>query len=96
MAISVKQRYGVPPPRAFHAWLAPEVTGSWLFATASQPMAHVEIDGRVGGSFCFAERQADETAKYRGHYVEIVPDHRLVFTLSMEPHPHVVAYYGAR
>jgi uncharacterized protein YndB with AHSA1/START domain len=61
-----------------------------LFATASQPMAHVEIDGRVGGSFCFVERQAGETARYMGQYVEIVPDRRLVFTLSMEPHPDVI------
>ena len=50
-------------------------------------MAHVEIDGRVGGSFCFVERQAGETAKYTGQYLEIVPNRRLAFTLSVEPHP---------
>jgi uncharacterized protein YndB with AHSA1/START domain len=89
-AIRVTHRYGVSPPRVFGAWLDPEVAGRWLFATASQPMARVEIDARIGGSFCFVERQAGETTKYTGQYVEIVPDRRLVFILSLEPHPNVI------
>ena len=90
IAIRAKKRYEVPPESVFAAWLDPEVAGRWLFATASQPMAHVEIDGRIGGSFCFVEQQGDATARYMGRYVEIVPDRRLVFTLSMEPHPDVI------
>ena len=89
-AIRVTDRYDVPPARAFYAWLDPEVAGRWLFATASQPIADVEIDGLVGGSFCFVDRQAGETIEYTGRYVEIVPERRLVFTLSMEPHPNVI------
>jgi uncharacterized protein YndB with AHSA1/START domain len=89
--IRVANRYGASAADAFDAWLDPEVAGRWLFATASQPIAHVEIDGRVGGSFCFVEQlQAGRMIKYRGQYIEIVPDRRLVFTLSMEPHPDVV------
>ena len=91
-AIQVKKRYDAPSRSIFNAWLDPEVAGKWLFATASQPMAHVEIDGRVGGSFCFAERRVDETARYTGQYVDIVPDSRLAFTLSMEPHAEVVTH----
>jgi uncharacterized protein YndB with AHSA1/START domain len=68
------------------------VAGRWLFATASQPMAYVEIDGRVGGSFCLAERQADAVGRYHGRYVEIVPDSRLAFTLSMDPSPEVITH----
>ena len=90
VTISVSHYYGASPAHAFDAWLDPEIGGKWLFATASQPMAHVEIDARVGGSFCFVERQAGETVRYMGKYVEIVPDRRLVFTLSMEPHPDVI------
>jgi uncharacterized protein YndB with AHSA1/START domain len=89
-AISVTHRYGVPPARAFDAWLDPEVAGRWLFATASQPIAQVEIDRRIGGSFCFVDRQGGETIEYTGRYVEIVPDRRLVFTLSMDPHPNAI------
>lgn len=88
--IRVTHRYGASPMRAFDAWLDPEVAGWWLFATASQPMAHVAIDGRVGGSFCLVELQAGEIIRYTGQYIEIVPDRRLVFTLSMDPYPDVV------
>ena len=90
IAIRVRKRYAAPSRCIFNAWLDPEVAGKWLFATASQPMAHVEIDRRVGGSFCFVERRDDETARYMGQYMEIVPDSRLAFTLSMQPHPDVV------
>lgn len=91
IAIRVKKRYDAPSRCIFGAWLDPKLAGKWLFATASQPMAHVEIDGRVGGSFCFVERQADETVTYMGQYVQIVPDSRLAFTLSMQPHLDVVS-----
>jgi uncharacterized protein YndB with AHSA1/START domain len=89
--IRVANRYGASAADAFDAWLDPTVAGRWLFATASQPMAHVEIDGRVGGSFCFVEQlQAGRIIRYTGQYSEIVRDRRLAFTLSMEPHPDVV------
>ena len=91
-AIRVRKRYDAPSRSIFDAWLDPEIAGRWLFATASQPMAHVQIDGRVGGSFCFVERQADASARYMGQYMEIVPDSRLAFTLSMEPHPEVITH----
>ena len=89
-AIRVTCRYGISSARVFGAWLDPEVAGRWLFATASQPMTHVEIDGRIGGSFRFVERQAGETNNYTGQYVEIVPHRRLVFTLSLKPYPNVI------
>jgi uncharacterized protein YndB with AHSA1/START domain len=90
VAIRVTHRYDVSSSRVFDAWLDAEVAGRWLFATASQPMAHVEIDGRAGGSFCFVDRQAGKDIAYTGQYVEIVPDRRLVFTLSMAPHSNVI------
>jgi uncharacterized protein YndB with AHSA1/START domain len=90
VTIRVQQLYDASPTRAFGAWLDPHVAGRWLFATASQPMAYVELDARAGGSFCFVERRAGETARYLGEYLEIIPDRRLVFTLSMAPHPDVI------
>jgi uncharacterized protein YndB with AHSA1/START domain len=90
VAVRVTYRYGVPPARVFDAWLDPELAGRWLFATASHPIAHPEIDPRVGGSFRFVDRRSSEVAKYSGEYVEIVPHRRLVFTLSMEKPPCAV------
>jgi uncharacterized protein YndB with AHSA1/START domain len=87
--IRVTRRYGVPPARVFDAWLDPEVAGRWLFATASRPLAHIAIDARVEGAFCFVERQDGDIATYTGEYIEIVPHRRLVFTLSTEKYPHV-------
>jgi uncharacterized protein YndB with AHSA1/START domain len=88
--ISVADRYGVPPSRVFRAWLDPGIARKWLFATASRPMAHVEIDGRVGGAFRCVDRRAGMNIEYAGEYIEIVPGRRLAFTLSMGPHPAVI------
>ena len=90
VAIRVTCRYDLSSSRVFNAWLDAEFAGSWLFATASQPMAHVEIDGRPGGSFCLIDRQAGKDIAYTGRYVEIIPHRDLVFTLSMAPHPDVI------
>jgi len=68
----------------FDAWLDPAVARQWLFATALRPLAHVEIDAKVGGSFCLVDRQdAADITRYTGEYLEIAPPRRLVFTLSM-------------
>jgi len=88
--LRVTRRYGAPSARVFNAWLDPEVAGRWLFATASRSIAHVEIDARVEGSFCFVDRRNGEITEYTGEYVEIVPHRRLVFTLSMEEHPPAI------
>src|SRR2546422_8524707 len=53
--ICVTSCYDAPSARVFGAWLDPEVAGQWLFATASRPMAHAEIDARVEGSFRFMD-----------------------------------------
>src|SRR4249920_3508239 len=71
VAIRVTRRYELSSSRVFNAWLDAECAGRWLFATASQPMAHVAIDGRAGGSFCLVDRQADKDIAYTGRYVEI-------------------------
>ena len=88
-AIRIARRFDAPPAEVFDAWLDPGLAGQWLFATASRPMTHVEIDARVEGLFRFAEQRDGELIEYTGHYVEIVPHRRLVFTLSMEEHWYV-------
>ena len=82
-SIRVTDRFSVPPPRIFAAWLDAEVAGRWLFTTASRPMTHVEIDPRIAGSFCLADRRNGHISEYRGRYLEIVPPRRLVFDLFL-------------
>lgn len=82
--IRVMRHYCASSIRVFDAWLDPEVAREWLFATASRPLTHVEIDARVEGSFRFVDRRDGDIAGYTGEYLEIVPHRRLVFTLSSE------------
>src|SRR5438552_3229800 len=78
------RRYSASPARVFDAWLDPAVARQWLFATASHPLAYIEIDARVKGSFCFVDPQdAVDGTRYTGEYLEITPPQRLVFTLCV-------------
>ncbi len=87
--VRITQHYATSPTRVFDAWLAPQLAGLWLFATASRPMAKVAIDARNGGAFCFVERRAGGVIEHRGRYVEIARPQRLVFVLqSPDCAPH--------
>jgi uncharacterized protein YndB with AHSA1/START domain len=88
--IRVEALYREAPERVFNAWLDPEIAGKWLFATATRPIAHVEIDARVAGPFRFVERREGNRVEHTGEYVEIVPPRRLVFSLALDDRPRVV------
>lgn len=66
------------------------MASTWLFATASRPIARVEIDARIGGAFRFVDRNHGGHIEHTGVYVEIVPPQRLAFTLGMEHSPELV------
>ena len=55
VTVRVPHRYKASPERVFDAWLNPVLASHWLFATASRPLVHVEIDARVEGSFRFVK-----------------------------------------
>jgi uncharacterized protein YndB with AHSA1/START domain len=80
--VHISHRYAAPPARVFDAWLAPQLAGLWLFATASRPMVSADIDARPGGAFRLVERRIGATIEHRGHYVEIARPQRLVFLLQ--------------
>ena len=88
--IHVEARYHATQQRVFSAWLDPDVARTWLFATATQPIAHVEIDARIAGSFRFVERCGDGGVEHAGEYVEIVPHRRILFSLALADRPRVV------
>jgi uncharacterized protein YndB with AHSA1/START domain len=81
--LRLTRRVDARPQRVFDAWLDPPFAARWLFATASRPIAHVEIDARNGGGFRFVDRDDGNALEYTGEYSEIVPHRRLAFTLVM-------------
>jgi uncharacterized protein YndB with AHSA1/START domain len=81
--LRLARRFDARPQRVFDAWLDPSFAARWLFATASRPIAHVEIDARVGGAFRFVDRDDESAIEYTGEYAEIVPHRRLAFTLVL-------------
>jgi uncharacterized protein YndB with AHSA1/START domain len=89
-SIRLARRFDAAPEQVFNAWLDPGIAGRWLFATATRPMAQVDIDARVAGAFRFIDRCYGECIEYSGEYIDIVPHRRLAFTLSAHEHPHVM------
>jgi len=83
-------RFGASPGRVFAAWLDPVHARRWLFATASHPIADVEIDARPGGSFRLVDARDGSSVTYAGRYVSIVPNRHLVFTLALPQRADVV------
>src|SRR4030095_11424824 len=78
-AIRVTRHFALSPQHAFDAWVDPEIARRWLFATATRPIAQVDIDARAGGSFHFVDRHDDEVLDHCGRYMEIVRPTRLAF-----------------
>ena len=79
--VRVRRRFKASAQRVFGAWLDPYVARRWLFATASQPIAQVEIDPRVDGAFRFVDRHAGAT-EHRGRYTALERPQRLAFSLA--------------
>jgi len=94
VVVRAERRFRARAARVFAAWLDPDVARQWLFATATRPLASVEIDARVGGSFRLVDRGVGSVAEYRGTYVDIARPRRLSFTLVLDRHPNVVMRVG--
>jgi activator of Hsp90 ATPase-like protein len=75
--VRVAKRFRVSPERVFAAWLDAKSAGRWLFATATQPIAEVDIDARVGGAFRLLERRRRSSTEYAGRYLHILPSREL-------------------
>ena len=85
--VRVAKRLHTPAEHVFAAWLDARFAGRWLFATATAPIAEVQIDARVAGAFRFIERRRGTSTRYAGRYLEIVPSRRLGFTLAVDGGP---------
>jgi uncharacterized protein YndB with AHSA1/START domain len=71
-----------PPRLVYAAWTQPELFMRWWAPKSSGvPMLSCTMDVRVGGSYRVAFGHDPATAmEFVGHYLEVVPDARLVWT----------------
>lgn len=77
-----------PAHLVFEAWTKPELVMRW-WAPASFGITFIscEIDARTGGTyrFVFGHPDFDQPMAFHGHYTEVSPPHRLVWTNEEEP-----------
>jgi uncharacterized protein YndB with AHSA1/START domain len=98
--LQVRRTFKAPREQVFRAWIDPELLRQWLNGPGGRS-PHAKVDARVGGEFritstsrvgeLFAKLpgQDSEFVQMVGHYLEISPPHRLVFTMSWEDFPTV-------
>lgn len=83
----VTRRFDASPERVFDSWLDPAQVRVWLASAAGNPamgeLVRVDIDARVGGSFCFVYQRSGAQWSQTGEYLEIDRPRRLVFTWAM-------------
>jgi len=90
-SLTLKKRLKAAPARVWAAWTQPAQLAAW-FGPGPTRDAHAEIDLRVGGRFL--ARFTGETGEQHqvgGHYQEIVPEQRLVFTWAWHSTPERVS-----
>ncbi len=81
--VRVARDFDAPAERVFDAWLDPDRTGNWLFATPAGEMVRIEVDARVGGRYEIVEKRGEDEVLHTGRYEEIDRPRRLVFTLQV-------------
>ncbi len=82
--VRVQRRYTAPRDRVFRAWTEPSALERW-FRPFGMPMTVAHLDLKVGGRYQFnIHEPTGKTITIRGHYVEIVPPEKLVYTWISE------------
>jgi uncharacterized protein YndB with AHSA1/START domain len=85
----VERTYPVTPERAFAAFADPEQKRRWFAAGDHHDVEHYELDFRVGGKerACLRFHQSTplpgQLCTNDTGYLDIVPDHRIVFASTM-------------
>ncbi len=85
--VTVESYFAASPERVYNAWTDPDIIVKW-FGRHPKALVSAEVDLCVGGAWRFvSEASAEKTVSLQGHYKEITPPDRLVFSWA-----HVVAH----
>ena len=79
----VTRRFDAPAHLVFKAWTTPELMMRWWVPKSSgMTFLTCEMNVRTGGSykFVFAHPSFDQPMAFFGNYVEVISDHRIVWT----------------
>jgi uncharacterized protein YndB with AHSA1/START domain len=76
-AVSIRRTFSAAIDEVFAAWADPQRLREWI---SPHGPALVDLDFRVGGRFRIVMQGPDREIEHVGHYRDIDPPHRLVFT----------------
>ncbi len=81
----VSHQFTASAERVYDAWLQPEVIRRWMHASLTEmglsgDIREVQVDARVGGSFCFSDMRGETEARHWGKYLELERPRKIVFT----------------
>jgi uncharacterized protein YndB with AHSA1/START domain len=84
----VTRRFDAPPRRIYEAWTTPDLLRHWWAPSSfGITLLSCEIEARVGGAyrFVFGLPASDQTMAFHGHYLDVIPNSRLVWTNEESP-----------
>ena len=82
----VRRHFSQQAEDIFDAWIDHAKVRRW-FAPGMGEMRRVDIDARVGGSFCIVQRRGEADVTHTGEYLELERPRRLAFTWRTPPLP---------
>jgi uncharacterized protein YndB with AHSA1/START domain len=84
--LRIERTYRAPAQVVFDAWTSEEVLRRWFHAERDWETPEAEVDLRLGGDVRVVMRDPHEDADHGGggHYTEIDPPNRLVFTWTWD------------
>jgi uncharacterized protein YndB with AHSA1/START domain len=86
-SLTLVRRLDAPPRRVFEAWTQPERLANW-FGPIGSKVTQADIDARIGGRFDIRfTTPGEEIHQVGGHYREVSPVERLVFTWAWHTTP---------
>ncbi len=77
--VRVEMYFDHSPEKLYDAWLDPENISAWLFS-GDKEILSIEMDGCVGGVFCFKVRRQSKEIEHIGKYLKLNRPKLLAFS----------------